>query len=711
MFFEERFIYMKWQGAERHETCGPLLDEDLDQCLVQESEDTEEDLMRLEEEFHDSGFLVEHLAGDSDNLPFERHKVSHSEVSNITEVKIIEHGEGVYFYEGKVGQSLEDIFRVLSTLPQFDYLDHLFGLGVRSNEHGFSGIPSVLPYPMIVPIPSDPNERMISDEEFITRYAGQAIDVMSNHEYYGPYIKYLACDETMRENLMAVMLAVAKGETGVHYEGDPKVLDEPIGKAVFSRYEPKEDLFSYSCFHILMDEVGETARQNLNMTEGQTYHYYNACCLFLAYLVEKSRDKYLTKVLDSDEKVQYPPLEENEINGGKSKEEYKSEGIVFSLPAEIDKEHPGPTDLIKKSCPDILHKIASPLGRRVEFYLHPAKLQREDSVGAGIDDEGPFAIFCDADGNCSGKLRVLFNPMPVMEIVEQHLPDGDQWDAEGFRGFYGAAFNKGHYTPTLEQNYARTIAWIRGEGVLPEQNLNHIYYKREFKNSSDLGGVTFQTLGSENVLAITLARNARTNNDGVLDSEKKYGEALGKYIETLNPPRFLKNDQVGLKDYGNGEWRLIYCRDRHCEMVPLPEDLVSPLVASAPQVEAETVSETIDAQGAVGGHLVERKLTVLEGASLYKIIRGSDPNFDMYLDGEEKAMKDNLDAAIKEKRTWGSAQMQPGDELGFGFRDPNVTLDPNDRTNWPWDQAYLVLRRPDSDHGTKGFCTGPVYVN
>ena len=106
-----------------------------------------------------------------------------------------------------------------------------------------------------------------------------------------------------------VDIAVAKQEGG----------GRPLGQFTLHRWEHHKKAFSFSYFHVLMKGPGLTARRKLNLTEGQLLHPENAVMLFLAFLIEKTKER--AKHAD-----RYFPIWEHDedfakfYNGGKWKE-------------------------------------------------------------------------------------------------------------------------------------------------------------------------------------------------------------------------------------------------------------------------------------------------------------------------------------------------------------------------------------------------------
>lgn len=92
------------------------------------------------------------------------------------------------------------------------------------------------------------------------------------------------------DKLVTAMLATAKVESG----------GEPLGKHEFHRFEENRQAFSFSVFHIMIEDEkkgknprgkswGRIAMEKLQMSVGQTYHPVNAAKLYLAFWIEKMR--------------------------------------------------------------------------------------------------------------------------------------------------------------------------------------------------------------------------------------------------------------------------------------------------------------------------------------------------------------------------------------------------------------------------------------
>ncbi len=182
---------------------------------------------------------------------------------------------GLTFYVVQKGDTIEKIRNKLSNIKKFDYLKDQ-----RAKIQSFNIPERELVPGMYIPIPLENEDRHISDTDF-AREARLALNHISDHRVYGPYIQHLR-EEYSDEEIIAVMVAMAKQESG----------GEPIGQFELHRWEPGHNVFSFSIFHILMEGPGLEARRRLGRTEGQLYHPRNASELFFAYMVEKLDEKY-----------------------------------------------------------------------------------------------------------------------------------------------------------------------------------------------------------------------------------------------------------------------------------------------------------------------------------------------------------------------------------------------------------------------------------
>lgn len=178
---------------------------------------------------------------------------------------------GMTFYVVQRGDTLGGIRRKLSKLPQYAYLKdqpqklESFNIPARELQAG-----------MLIPIPLENDDRMLTDEQF-AKYAYRALNDLLTDERYGPFLRKLH-KEKSDEEIVAAMMAIAKQESGTSGK---------IGSLELHRWEPGHNKFSFSIFHVLMEGPGLKARRNLNMTEGQLYHPRNACKAFFAFMVEK----------------------------------------------------------------------------------------------------------------------------------------------------------------------------------------------------------------------------------------------------------------------------------------------------------------------------------------------------------------------------------------------------------------------------------------
>ena len=184
---------------------------------------------------------------------------------------------GLTFYKVQKGDSIARIKARLVKYPEFNYLNDQ-----RQKLQSFNIKDSHLRAGMWLPIPLKNKERHLSEEDFMI-YAENAINDLENDKKYSAMIKKILARPGMdRKHLILSMLAVAKRESG----------GSPLGLNEFHRWEGDNGHgeFSFSMLHILMRGPGFSARCNLGLTEGQTYHPENAVKLFLAFVREKGRE-------------------------------------------------------------------------------------------------------------------------------------------------------------------------------------------------------------------------------------------------------------------------------------------------------------------------------------------------------------------------------------------------------------------------------------
>ncbi len=212
-------------------------------------------------------------------VPVKGGEFSKEEKKHRTEVmpngETIFHDIGLDLYKVKAGDNPGSIRESLSKYPQYAHL-----ADQTDKMHSFNIPPTVLQIDMWLPIPLENKDREMSDEQF-ARYAKQGIDDIKGHPQYGEFLKEVIAKIGERD-LIATLIAVAKQESG----------GKPLGQFEMHRWEKKYKAFSFSMLHILMEKNGPglSARHNLDMTQGQTYHPRNAAKLFIGYLVEKTND-------------------------------------------------------------------------------------------------------------------------------------------------------------------------------------------------------------------------------------------------------------------------------------------------------------------------------------------------------------------------------------------------------------------------------------
>ncbi len=186
------------------------------------------------------------------------------------DVEILEDVE-LNFYKVRAGDTIDKIRTRLARIPGFAYI-----ASQREKIKSFNIPDRELQRGMWLPIPLENKDRYITDEQF-ARYAARAVRKMETDPEYGSYVHEIL-QHISETELVASLVAVAKQEAG----------GEPIGQFELHRWEPTHNVFSFSVYHILMEDAGLKARRTLNLSEGQLYHPENATRLFLAYLKEKS---------------------------------------------------------------------------------------------------------------------------------------------------------------------------------------------------------------------------------------------------------------------------------------------------------------------------------------------------------------------------------------------------------------------------------------
>jgi hypothetical protein len=180
---------------------------------------------------------------------------------------------GLTFYRVRKGDTISQIRERLGAYSNYTYLKE------QTAKLDSFNIPArKLRADMWIPIPMEDQDRELSDAKFVA-YARTAIDEMQQETTYQKGVAQILQKITVRE-LVVTMLAIAKQEGG----------GKPLGQFELHRWEPHQEAFSFSYFHVLMKGPGLVARRNLNLTEGQLYHPKNAVKLFLAFLVEKNKE-------------------------------------------------------------------------------------------------------------------------------------------------------------------------------------------------------------------------------------------------------------------------------------------------------------------------------------------------------------------------------------------------------------------------------------
>jgi hypothetical protein len=118
-------------------------------------------------------------------------------------------------------------------------------------------------------------------DEKLAQDCRTAIGEMRVHPVYKPYMERLL-QTTDVNHIVALMLACARNESG----------NGPLSQFAPFRYENSHKAFSYTAFHVLMDDGGLQARRKIGMTDGQALLPKNSAKLFLAFIVEKDPQNF-----------------------------------------------------------------------------------------------------------------------------------------------------------------------------------------------------------------------------------------------------------------------------------------------------------------------------------------------------------------------------------------------------------------------------------
>jgi hypothetical protein len=204
---------------------------------------------------------------------------------------------GCVFIYVNPGDTLGGIRNRLSSLDEFSYLEDMRG----PKDTQFNVPATKVQAHDWIPIPLEQTDRMISNGDFVD-YCKLGLNDIKAHPKYGPYFREVARLGVTDDDLLVLMLTVAKIESG----------GKPLGTNSLHRYEPHHNSFSFSHFHILMKGAGDDAQMALQMGEGQSYHPRNGAKLFLAFVVEKFLDRSITDVEDVAARMKkFLPLDGN----------------------------------------------------------------------------------------------------------------------------------------------------------------------------------------------------------------------------------------------------------------------------------------------------------------------------------------------------------------------------------------------------------------
>jgi len=224
--------------------------------------------------------LNQYLSNPDFSRPFPNGEFTDEERAERTkvlspDVEILE-DVGLVFYRVRGEKNRTEIAKKLAEADpdRFGYL-----LNKAEKIESFNIPRKSLQANMWIPIPVPKEHRKIDDNHF-KEFAEDAISDMQADPVYKEYVEELL-EQVPKDKLVAVMAAVAKQESGG---------SQGTGTYELHRYEHSHQCFSFSHFHVLMEGPGLKARRKLNMTEGQIYHPRNSCRLFLAFLIEKTKE-------------------------------------------------------------------------------------------------------------------------------------------------------------------------------------------------------------------------------------------------------------------------------------------------------------------------------------------------------------------------------------------------------------------------------------
>lgn len=181
---------------------------------------------------------------------------------------------GLYFYKVTKWDSISSIENKLQKYFGKKF-SHLTQEEVRNKLKWFNIPWRILRPGLLIPIPWDNEDRLISDKQF-TNSCHEWINMIYKNDHYGKYV-WAILDVMLEQELIWLMLAVAKQESWWL----------PLGQFEFHRYEPHKKAFSFSIFHILMKGPWLKARQTLWHTEWQMYNPVIASKIFLWFIIEK----------------------------------------------------------------------------------------------------------------------------------------------------------------------------------------------------------------------------------------------------------------------------------------------------------------------------------------------------------------------------------------------------------------------------------------
>jgi hypothetical protein len=229
-----------------------------------------------------------------------------SEVERKKFTEVLKNGEVIFrdhaqvFYKVQKGDTIKNIIDKLKAYPEFSHLKNQSG---RSTKY-INIDPKDLKVGMWLPIPLDPEKRKLSEEQLLKYIVAAILDLSERDTPYKEMAKKVITDHKLFDKVIVSMFAVGFHEAGSTFPGEFSL----------HRYESGHKAFSFSHFHVLMKDWGLVARKKLQRTEGQALHPINGAQMMFAYLVDKSKNPEVRRVVGFDDFSDIFPITDKNIN-------------------------------------------------------------------------------------------------------------------------------------------------------------------------------------------------------------------------------------------------------------------------------------------------------------------------------------------------------------------------------------------------------------